>query len=145
MSFGIHPFVFVAAVGAVLSLIAIVIACMARSDALKGTMIFLALVFLVPAAYMLLASRPEVIDGRFKTYKEFYRDIQIGMTKEEVFAALDRRYPKAGPRQRPKMIDETPESLGFFMNPETSREPNCEGIFLTLEKGRVVRKDYSRD
>jgi hypothetical protein len=42
------------------------------------------------------------------------------------------------------MSDE-PDSLGFFMNPESSREPNCEGIFLKLEAGRVVSKEYSPD
>ena len=67
------------------------------------------------------------------------------MTREQVLAAMDQRYPTNGSRKRPKIMDDTPESLGFFMNPETSREPNCEGIFLTLERGRVTRKVYSPD
>lgn len=31
------------------------------------------------------------------------------------------------------------------MNPETSTEPNCEGIFLKFEDGRVTAKDDSAD
>jgi len=62
-----------------------------------------------------------------------------------VLAALDRRYPKSGARKRPKVMEDTAESLGFFMNPETSREPNCGGIFLKLEQGRVKSKVYSPD
>lgn len=33
-------------------------------------------------------------------------------------------------------------ALGF---PEPSLEPNCEGIFLKLESGRVTSKVYSAD
>ena len=108
-------------------------------------MLVLALVLIAPAGYVFFAFHPEFVDGRFRTYKAFYRDIQIGMTREQVLEALERRYPPDGQRKRPKIMDDTPERLGFFMNPETSREPNCEGIFLTLEQGRVTKKDYSPD
>lgn len=145
MSFGVHPVILIAAVGALFALIAVVVACMARSGGVRVLMIVLALVFLLPAAYVFLAFHPELVDGRFHTYKAFYSDIQIGMTRDEVFAVIDRRYPKTGARQRPKVMDDTPDSLGFFMNPETSREPNCEGIFLKLENGKVKSKDYSPD
>jgi hypothetical protein len=145
MSFGVHPVILIAAVSGLLMLIAVVVACMARSGGVRVLMIVLALVFLLPAAQVFLAFHPELVDGRYRTYKGFYRDIQIGMTRDEVFAVLDRRYPKAGARQRPKVMDDTPDSLGFFMNPETSREPNCEGIFLKLENGKVKSKDYSPD
>lgn len=43
------------------------------------------------------------------------------------------------------MTRDTRWDLSFFMNPETSREPNCEGIFLTLEASRVTKKVYSAD
>jgi hypothetical protein len=135
----------IAAVGVGLALAAVVTACLVRSGAVKALMIVLSLVFLIPAGSVFLAFHPELVDGRFRTYKAFYGDIQIGMTRDEVFAALDRRYPKSGARQRPKVMDDTADSLGFFMNPETSREPNCEGIFLKLEKGRVKSKEYSPD
>lgn len=145
MSFGVHPFILFAAGGAVLALIAVIVACMVRSSGVRVLMIVLALVFLLPAAYVFVAFHPELVDGRFRTYKRFYSDIQIGMTREEVLAAMNQRYPADGPRKRPKIMDDTPTSLGFFMNPETSREPNCEGIFLTLESNRVTKVVYSAD
>lgn len=145
MSLDIHPFVLLAAAGVILALIAIVVACKARSGFLATMALVLAVVFIAPAAYMFLAMHPGIIDKRFRTYKAFYRDIQVGMTREEVFAAVQRRYPQSGPRQPPKVMHDEADSLGFFMNPEGSREPNCEGIFLKLEAGRVVSKRYSAD
>jgi len=145
MSVGVHPFILFAAVGAFLALLAVVIACKARSGCVSALMLVFALVFIAPAGYVFLAFYPELIDGRFRTYKAFHRDIHLGMTREQVLAALERRYPADGQRKRPKIMDDTPTSLGFFMNPETSREPNCEGIFLTLEGGRVTKIEYSPD
>ena len=145
MSFGIHPFVLAAVVGILLAIVAGVILYFTRQ---AGTRIFMPITILVclfPAGYLLATLHPEWVDGRFRTYKAFYRDIQVGMTRDQVFSALDRRYPKEGPRKRPKILNDTPEGLGFFMNPETSREPNCEGIFLELEAGRVTKKQYSPD
>ncbi|RYD75028.1 MAG: hypothetical protein EOP84_18945 [Verrucomicrobiaceae bacterium] len=145
MSFGVHPFILIAIVGALLALGAVVVACIVRSGGVRASMIVLAFVLLFPAGFMFLALHPELVDGRFRTYKAFYRDIQIGMPREQVLAAMEQRYPADGPRKRPKIMDDTPTSLGFFMNPETSREPNCEGIFLTFEGGRVTKVVYSRD
>jgi hypothetical protein len=145
MSFGVHPLILIAAVGALAALIAVVIACRAKSGVVMAMMVVLALVLIAPACYVFLAFHPELVDGRFRTYKRFYRDIEVGMTREQVLAAMDLRYPADGHRKRPKIMDDTPESLGFFMNPETSREPNCEGIFLTLERGRVTKIAYSAD
>lgn len=145
MSFGVHPFVLIAAVGALLALIALLLACRARSRFALALMLLLALVFIAPTAYVFLAFHPELVDGRFRTYKAFYHDIQVGMTREQVLAAMERRYPLGGPRNRPKIMDDTATSLGFFMNPETSPEPNCEGIFLTFAGGRVTKIVYSPD
>src|SRR5947207_9437469 len=102
MSFGVHPLILVAVVGAVASLLAIVIACRAKSGVLIVLMIALALVFIVPAGYLILALNPALVDGRFRTYKQFYTDIEVGMTREQVLAAMDQRYPAAGARKRPK-------------------------------------------
>jgi hypothetical protein len=88
---------------------------------------------------------PELVDGRFRTYKQFYHDIEIGMTREQVFEVMEKRYAANPARQRPKIMGDTPERLGFFMNPEKSREPNCEGIFLAIKDGKVIRKQYSMD
>lgn len=135
----------IVAFGGLAALVAIVIACRAKRRIVTAMMIVLALAFMVPAGYVCLMFHPELVDGRFRTYKRFYRDIEAGMTREQVLAAMEERYPANGPRQRPMIIEDTPRRLAFFMNPETSREPNCEGIFLTLEAGRVTRLSYSAD
>ena len=145
MGFGFHPILLIAAVGVLAALITVIVACRARSRLVTAMMLVLALVFIAPAAYVLLAFYPELVDSRFRTYKGFYRDIQVGMTREQVLAALARRYPKTGTRQPPRLMQDETNSLGFFMNPETFREPNCEGIFLKLEAGRVASKVYSAD
>src|SRR6476659_240884 len=93
MRFGVHPFVLIAAVSGLLALIAVIIACKAKRGLITAVMLLLALVFIAPAGYLFLAFHPELIDGRFRTYKAFYRDVHLGMTREEVSAALDRRYP----------------------------------------------------
>lgn len=94
---------------------------------------------------MLLMLKPELIDARFRTYKAFYRDIEIGMKREDVDALLERRYPAGGERQRPMLMNNAADAVGYFMNPEESTEPNCEGIFLKLKDGRVTEKQYSAD
>ena len=145
MSSGVHPFILIAACGALAALVALAIAGRAKGGVLTFMMVGLALVFLVPAGYVCLVFYPELVDGRFRTYKSFYRDIQVGMTREQVLRAMEQRYPTNGARLRPKILNDTPEGLGFFMNPEASREPNCEGIFLSLEAGRITKKEYSAD
>jgi hypothetical protein len=146
MNSGIHPIILLTAVAAVLATIAITVACLVRNRGVKALMIVLALVFLLPAAYIPIAVfRPELVDSRFRVYKKFYKDLQVGMTREQVLAAMDQRYPISGPRNRPTIMEDTPTRLVFFMNPETSREPNCEGIFLTLENNRVTKVEYAAD
>lgn len=145
MSFGVHPFILFAAGGAVCAFISVVLACTVRSGGVRALMIFWALVCLIPAVYVFLAFHPALVDSRFRTYKRFYSDIQVGMTREQVLAAMERRYPAEGPRKRPTVMRDEPGRLGFFMNPETSSEPNCEGIFLTLESNRVTSVVYSAD
>lgn len=111
----------------------------------KALLGLLALVILLPSAGLVVALHPEWIDGRFRTYRAFYEDIRVGMDRAEVMRLLERHYPAAGPRQRPKIVTDEPGRLDFFMNPERLPEPNCEGIFLKLNRGRVVGKEYSRD
>lgn len=118
---------------------------MVRRVVIRVGLIAFAVILLLPAAYVFLAFHPEWVDGRYRTYKRFYRDLQPGMTRAQVMETLDQRYPAGGPRQRPTIMDNTPTRLGFFMNPEHSREPNCEGIFLTFEGGRLSKIVYSPD
>jgi len=135
----------IAVTGAVGALLAVICACQVSGKVPQITLLALAAALLVPALYLAQALHPEIIDARFRTYKAFYRDIRIGMTKAEVLQVLDRRYPSPGRRQRPTVMEDKPERLGFFMNREVSKGPNCEGIFLTLKEGRVTSKQYSPD
>lgn len=101
-------------------------------------------VYLLPSVGVMLVTHPELIDDRFRTFKAFYRAIETGMTTNEVFSVVDQYYPKSG-RRRPKMMYQQPEDLFFHMDPEGSREPNCETIFLKLDRGRVKTKEYIPD
>ena len=67
------------------------------------------------------------------------------MTRDEVLELVRRHYPQGGSRQAPRLFEDTEAELGFFMNPEGSVNPNCEGIFLEMSAGKVTSKDYSRD
>ena len=63
----------------------------------------------------------------------------------EVMTLVDQHYPSEGERLRPNLIEGSGKKLSFFMNPEDSAEPNCEGIFLRMQDNKVVRKSYARD
>jgi phosphoglycerol transferase MdoB-like AlkP superfamily enzyme len=145
LSFGIHPFFLIAGTGLLISLVFVVFAWRAKSAFATVLLLLFALIFTVPSIYLFFALHPEVVDGRFRTYKAFYSDIKVGMTRDQVIAAMQARYPQSGKRQRPKIMDDEADRLGFFMNPEASREPNCEGIFLSLTNGSVASKTYSPD
>lgn len=105
----------------------------------------LGVVLLLPSAWLLAALNPWLTDARFRAYRGFYQELKPGMTREEVLKVVEMRYPASGERKAPKVMEDNPERLGFFMNPEHSREPNCEGIFLVLRDGKVVSKSYSPD
>jgi hypothetical protein len=145
MIFGIHPAFLIAGVGLLIAAVLVFFGCRARRGLATRILLFFALVFVLPGICLFLEFHPELIDGRFRTYKAFYGDIKVGMTRDQVIAAMEARYPQTGKRRRPKIMEDTPNRLGFFMNPETLREPNCEEIFLSLHSGRVVSKDYSPD
>jgi hypothetical protein len=140
-----HPLELMIGIGLITAITAGVVAIRTQSRLVAGIMLLVALVSLAPSAYVVLAIFPELADARFRTYKGFYRDIHVGMTREQVLAAMERRYPKSGKRQPPRILENATNRLGFFMNPEKSVEPNCEGIFLNLESNRVVSKVYSAD
>ncbi len=140
-----HPIVLAAVICGVLALTALITAWLVRRIAVRMLMIFLAVIFIVPAAFVFVALNPWLVDSRFRTYRAFYKEIQIGMTRGEVLSAMERHYPAGGPRKRPKIWADASEELVFVMTPETSREPYCEGILLALKKGCVTKKDYSPD
>jgi hypothetical protein len=99
----------------------------------------------LPLVLLLAALKPELVDVRFRTYKNFYADIKEGMTRGEVLAAMEQRYPPGGSRQRPHIARDEPFRLDFFLNTESPSEASCEGIFLDFEGGRVSKKQYSPD
>lgn len=111
----------------------------------RSILIMASVVLLAPAGLALICFKPELVDGRYKTYKQFYRDIHTGMSRSEVMALVEKHYPETGQRLLPKVIDDSEGRLAFHMNPEGEREPNCEGICVNLQQGKVVYKFYSRD
>lgn len=141
----IHPFIWFAVVATAVAFAAAILACRASRVVFRVLLGLVALVCLLPAAFVTAIYFPELVDERYWVYKSFYNDIKDGMTRDEVFALVDRRYPANGPRMRPKVVYEEPDKIGFFMNPERSGDPNCEGILLRLSAGRVIEKRYSPD
>lgn len=141
----IHPIFALAVLGLVATLILLITAFRVRSAGLKVLLVLISILTLAPAGLVVLAAFPEWVDARFRSYKTFYAEIQPGMTRDEVMAAQARIYPEGGPRQKPRIIMEDAASLTFFMHPEDSTEPNCEGIFLGFKDGKVASKTYSPD
>ena len=145
MEFGVHPLFVIAAVTLIGTLACLFFACLASNWLKRGILIVAALFLLTPSGVALLCSNPELVDGRYETYKQLYGDIHVGMSRAEVMTRVDRHYPSGGERLRPDIIEDSDKKLSFFMNPEDSTEPNCEGIFLKLENDAVVKKSYARD
>jgi hypothetical protein len=145
MSFGIHPAFLIAGVGLLIAAVLVFFGCRGRSGLVTGMLLLFALVLALPAIWLFLEFHPELFDSRYRTYKAFYGDIQVGMTRDQVFATIEARYPQNGKRQRPKIILDEPATLGFLMNHEKSSQPHCESIFLSLTNGRVASKTYSPD
>lgn len=145
MSSSVHPIFVIAALGVVGTVIMLLTAGKVRHWGLKVALVFIGFLLLAPAALVVMTTFPEWVDGRFRTYKDFYAQIQPGMTRAEIMALEDRLYPAGGPRQKPTIIMEDDSSLTFFMHPEHSKEPNCEGIFLGFAEGKLKSKTYSPD
>jgi len=124
MNLGLHPIVLAAIVGILLAIVAAIFAFRARSRAGKVSLSLLTLVMLLPAGLVLVGLNPWLVDDRFRAYRGFYKDIEIGMTRKEVIELMQRHYPSGGPRGAPKVMEDSSSRLGFFMNPETSREPS---------------------
>lgn len=100
---------------------------------------------LISSVFFFLALNSWIIDPRFRTYRSFYYEIEEGMTRQQVVEILIKHYPRDGVRDRPIVRSDDKDQLGFLMNPEDYREPNCEGIFLEMKDGVVVKKTYSND
>lgn len=140
-----HPIIVLAALGVLASAILLFTVFRVRSLGLKVLLVLIAVVTLAPAGLVALIAFPEWVDVRYRSYKTFYTEIQPGMTRDEVMALQARMYPEGGARQKPRIAMEDDTSLTFFMHPEDSTEPNCEGIFLVFKDGKVTSKTYSPD
>ena len=140
-----HPFVLFAALSAVAALLVFVAAFQSVRGWRRAACILLASFLLIPLVYVFQALHQEMLDPRFRTYKSFYADIHVGMTRSEVLSLLERHYPSTGPRKTPDVIQNQPERLSFLMNPEDSGGPNAEGISVVLQRDRVVAKHYAPD
>ena len=116
-----------------------------RRTSVRCASIVAAAILAVPSVLMLIALHPELIDARYRPFKAFYADIRVGMTRDDVFGLVDRRYPSGGQRLRPIVWEDSANELTFFMNSEGEAEPNCEGVLLDFEEGKVSRKRYSAD
>jgi hypothetical protein len=104
---------------------------------------FAAMLLLLCAAGITVIN-PGILDARFRAYQRFYSDISPGMSREQVIALRERHYPASGPRNSPELFEQD-GSFYFFMDREGAREPNCEGIFLTMSNNTVIGKHYSPD
>jgi hypothetical protein len=140
-----HPIFVLAVLGLVASVIMLITVTRVRSMGLKVVLVLISFVTLAPAALVLVSMYPEWVDARYRSYKGFYEGLQLGMTHAEVMDLQAKLYPEGGPRQKPQIIMEDEKNLTFFMHPEHSTEPNCEGIFLVFENGRLKSKSYSPD
>ncbi len=145
MGFGLHPIFLIAAVTLVGAIVCLVFACLASRWLKRSILIVVALVLLAPSGLVLIILKPELVDARFRTYKQLYGDIQVGMSRAEVMALVEKHYPTEGKRLRPKVLENSEDRIGFLMNPEDSRSPNCEGIFLQMQDDAVVKKSYAAD
>ena len=145
MGFELHPLILIAVVTLIGAVACLVFAYLASHWLKRGILIVAALFLLGPSGVALICFKPELVDDRFRTYKQLFGDIEVGMSRVEVMTLVDQHYPFDGERLRPNVIENSDIKLSFFMNPEDSTEPNCEGIFLRMRDNKVVRKSYARD
>ena len=135
----------IAAVTLIGAIACLVFAYLASHRLKRGILIVAALFLLGPSVVALIGFKPELVDSRYKTYKQLFGDIEVGMSRAEVMTLVDQHDPSEGGRLRPNLIENSDKKLTFFMNPEDSAEPNCEGIFLEMQDNKVMRKSYARD
>ena len=149
MGFSLQPIVIVLLMIVAIALIG-TIACLVFARRVRGgikrsILIVAAIILLSPSGLALICFKPELVDGRYRTYKQLYRDIQVGMSRAEVMALVEQHYLESGQRLRPSVVTNSEGRLSFNMNLEGSREPNSEGISVNLQQDLVVHKFYSKD
>ncbi len=145
MWIGIHPIFIIAAIVLICLLICIFAVIKFKNRILKYILSVMVIIFFSISGLIIAALKPELIDARFRTYKNLYKEINIGMSRADVMSLIVHNYPAEGKRLPPIVLENSETKLDLFMNPEKSKEPNCEGIFLKLENDKVIEKTYSRD
>lgn len=123
----------------------LVFACLASQWRKRGVLIAAALILLAPSGLALIIVKPELINARVREFKRLHRDITIGMHRSEVMTVIEKHYPPKGTRPTPRIVENSDTRLGFLMDQEKPSDPNCEGIFLQMQDGKVVAKSYSAD
>ena len=93
---------------------------------------------------------PELFDARFRSYKIFYKNIQVGMTENELMKLRNEHYPQKGKRfpliiRNPPNQNANKNSIYFFMNPEQKKYPRREAIWINFENGNIISKSYIAD
>jgi hypothetical protein len=78
-----------------------------------------------------------------KPFHRFHNAIQVGMTTNEVMAALHFEFPDKGRFPVPVLNQDTNRFI-FILDP-TKQAYNAEDVFVTLQDGRVTGKQYSAD
>ena len=145
MEFVAHPLFLIAVVALIGAVACLNFAFLASNWLKRGILIVAALFLLAPSGAALICIKPELVDGRYSTYKQLIGHIEVGMSRAQVMKLVDQHYPSGGKRLRPKVLEDSEVKLSFFMNPEDSAAPDCEGIFLQMEDDSVVKKSYVRD
>jgi hypothetical protein len=140
------PFYLILAAGAVLALGAALLTNRGGGSGQRVALLALAIALVVlPALVFGAALFPELFDARIRTYKRFYRNVEVGMTRDELLAVMRTTYEAAPQFAPPRLMTDTPERIFFLMDPQDSGGPNAEGIGFTLTSGKVSHKSYARD
>jgi membrane protein YdbS with pleckstrin-like domain len=96
MGFGLHPLILIAAVTLIGAVACLVFAYFASHWLKRGILIVAALFLLCPSGVALICFKPELVDDRFKIYKQLFGDIEVGMSRAEVMTLVDQHYPSEG-------------------------------------------------
>ena len=94
MNIEMHPYLLPAIFVMIAALVGIVIACRRKRAIVTAMVIMLAFALMIPVGCFFTVFHPEFIDGRYRTYKRFDRDIHVGMTREQVLAAMENDIPQ---------------------------------------------------
>lgn len=125
-----------------LAAFALLALCFLKRKRYKVILFVVALVCSIPAMNAVLHYYPELVDARFRTYKQFYAELAPGMSKEDIIFTEEKYYPVGGERTIPTTASDSPTFMSFAMNPEDSPGPKNETINLRLRDGKLVAKEY---